>query len=502
MRRTALRQPSLWTILFGQLLLVFFFGALLACGSGPTGNDDNNDPGDGDAPPGEQILTVLYTADEHAQIEQSPASDGAARIMGLWMSAEGFDAEADNLILSGGNSWTGQIISTWFQGASVVEVMGAMNYGGQAIGSLEFQFGPDALRDRAAEAGFPLLSSNIRLKAGGGIPDFATPFSVRNVNGLKVGLIGLTPVTTPQSNVPTNTEDFDFRPYAESLNEWVPQVRAAGADLVLVLARICRQEMMEILPVARQLGVSMIGGSYCGETFAEVHDGVALLAPNWRFSEYGLLKIRVRKNSKEIVGITSEIKPNTGGAPLEEVKTIVEKWAHMAEEELNVPVGYVGAAIPNESVPLYNLVMDSWLHAYPGDIAMLNSGAIRTGFQAGEITKGAVVRMMPFENDIVKLELTGAEVVDCLQNSTILAGMSTRDGYLHSDGTPMKMDSTYHVLTTEFLHGSDQYRYKQYDPTPLATGIVYHLPTLLYLEALATSPDNPLDPFLDHDPRR
>ena len=165
-------------------------------------------------------------------------------------------------------------------------------------------------------------------------------------------------------------------------------------------------------------------------------------------------------------------------------------------------MGYVNDQIPNKSDVSYNLVMDSWLHAYPGDIAMLNSGAIRTGLQAGEITKGAVVRMMPFENDIVKLELTGAEVVDCLQPSTILAGMSTRDGFFHSDGTPMIMDSTYHVLTTEFLHGSDQYRYKQYDPTPLATGIVYHLPTLMYLEFLATSPGNPLDQFLDHDPRR
>jgi hypothetical protein len=80
--------------------------------------------------------------------------------------------------------------------------------------------------------------------------------------------------------------------------------------------------------------------------------------------------------------------------------------------------------------------------------------------------------------------------------------MSTVGGYFHSDGTTLKMDSTYLVLTTDFLQGSDNYRYKQYDATPTSTGILYSQPTLIYLEALGTSPENPLDPFLDFDPRR
>ena len=492
MRWIGLSHSSWWMILLGRLSLALALLGLPACGSSPTGNGD-----EGEAPPGEQILTVLYTADENANVLQE-----AAKLKGLWRSAEGFDARDDFLILSGGNSWTGRTISTWFRGASVVEIMGAMEYSGQAIGSHEFQFGPEALQDRSDEAAFPLLSSNIRLKAGGGVPDFATPFSIRDVHGLKVGLIGLTSLSTPQSNVPSHTEDFDFLPYVQALNEWVPKAQAAGADLVILISRLCRPELMEFLPVARQLGVSMVAGGFCGETFAEVSDGVALVAPGRRFASYGRVKIRVRKKSKEILGIQAELKPNTGGTPDEEVQVVVDKWTHMAEQELSKEVGYVNDAIPNESPTLYNLVMDSWLHAYPADIAMLNSGAIRQGLPAGDITKGAVVNMMPFENSLVELGLTGEEVVDCLQNSTILAGMTTVGGYFHSDGTPLKMDSTYHVLTTDFLHGQTQYNYHLYDSTPFPTGIVYSEPLLTYLEALSTTPDNPLDPFLDHDPRR
>ncbi len=100
------------------------------------------------------------------------------------------------------------------------------------------------------------------------------------------------------------------------------------------------------------------------------------------------------------------------------------------------------------------------------------------------------------------IQLTGAEVVECLTDDFIVAGMTTQGGYFHSDGTALKMDSTYHVLTTDFLHGQNNLKFKDFDPTAKATNLIYSEPTLIYLEALATSPGNPLDQFLDPNPRR
>ena len=107
---------------------------------------------------------------------------------------------------------------------------------------------------------------------------------------------------------------------------------------------------------------------------------------------------------------------------------MVQKWQSAAEAELSGVAGYVTTSTPNESSALFNLVMDVWLFAHPADIAMPNSGAIRQGIPAGDITKGTVLGMMPFENTIVALELTGSQVVDDLQNSTILSGMTTLGG--------------------------------------------------------------------------
>ena len=55
----------------------------------------------------------------------------------------------------------------------------------------------DGLRDRIRDADFPYVSANIRATASGAVPDFATPFVVEDVQGVRVGIVGLTTTTRP-----------------------------------------------------------------------------------------------------------------------------------------------------------------------------------------------------------------------------------------------------------------------------------------------------------------
>ena len=61
-------------------------------------------------------LTILYTNDEHGWFEETEYYDGAAGLVGLWKSEEGYDGSDNYLILSGGDMWTGAAASTWFEG--------------------------------------------------------------------------------------------------------------------------------------------------------------------------------------------------------------------------------------------------------------------------------------------------------------------------------------------------------------------------------------------------
>ncbi len=451
----------------------------------------------------ERTLVVLYTNDEHGWIEEGPETDGAAKLMGLWLTAEGYTETGDFLILSGGDNWTGPAISTWFQGQSTVDVMNAMGYDATTLGNHEFDFTVHGLRARIDQADFPFLASNIRTKGTNTSPDFATPFVIKDLNGIRVGLVGLASTSTPWTTFPAHVEDYDFIGYQEALQEWVPRAWGAGADLVVVMAHICYDEMLPLLPTIRELDVSVLTGGHCNEVVGEVRDDVALVIGGWQLARYGRVVIGFDEERREVTRLQSGVAQNSGGSPDPAVQAVVSTWQEAAATELSDVVGYAAAPVTNGSPALYNLVTDSWLFSYPtADIVLTNAGGIRQGIPAGDITKGTIVGILPFLNTLVELELTGSEVIDCLRSSTVVGGMSTVGGYFHSDGTPLKADSVYHVLTTDYLYSLDGQGFGLYDPTPYNTGITYFQPTVDYLEFLGTSSSDPLDGYLDHVPRR
>lgn len=154
-------------------------------------------------------IVVLYTNDEHGWMEGTGNADGAAELVGRWKQTEGYMPDSPYLILSGGDMWTGPAISTWFKDESMAEVMNKMNYSAAAIGNHEIDFKIEGLKEKIAQSTFPLLSANIREKATGDIPDFVQPYLVKEVNGVSVGIIGLTTTTTPVSTFPDYVKDYD-----------------------------------------------------------------------------------------------------------------------------------------------------------------------------------------------------------------------------------------------------------------------------------------------------
>jgi 2',3'-cyclic-nucleotide 2'-phosphodiesterase (5'-nucleotidase family) len=193
---------------------------------------------------------------------------------------------------------------------------------------------------------------------------------------------------------------------------------------------------------------------------------------------------------------------NFGGTADPAVESVVNSWEAATSQALGEVIGYTEVQIGRSSPEMHNLVTDSWLYNYPNaDIAITNSGGIRQAIEAGEITKGDIVGVLPFDNNILELRLTGQEVIDCLQNH-VVAGMTTSQGYRHSDGTAFNRDSVYSVLTTDYLYIQEDNFFQAYDPDPYYTEMNYHQPTVDYILSLNTDSSNPLDNYLDYTPRR
>ena len=101
----------------------------------------------------------------------------------------------------------------------------------------------------------------------------------------------------------------------------------------------------------------------------------------------------------------------------------------------------------------------------------------------------------------MELELTGQQLMDGIFN-LVIGGGSTITGFQLSDGTAIHPDSNYTVLTIDYLYARPDYHFQYDDPDPYRTGINYRQPVIDWIESLNTSASDPLNNYLDPNPRR
>jgi 2',3'-cyclic-nucleotide 2'-phosphodiesterase (5'-nucleotidase family) len=446
-------------------------------------------------------LTVLYTNDEHGWMEGMEEGEGAANLVGRWREVEDYSPDGPFLILSGGDMWTGPAISSWFDGQSMAEVMNTMGYSAAAVGNHEFDFGLDGLNQRAAESNFPFLSANIRYRNDGSFPTGIgiKPYTIVEVNEIDVGIIGLTTTRTPYTTNPANVSEFEFIDYEEALREIVPEVRAAGAELILVPAHICKDELVDLAGQISDLGIHMLGGGHCNELFAEEVDGIVLLEGGFHLTGYARVTFEFDTATSTVVEANYGINFNAGGPADPQVEEVVAHWKEEVDAELDQVIGYTESGIGRQSQEMHDLIMETWLIGYPAaGIAVTNLGGIRAAFRQGDMTLADVVGVLPFNNVIIEVQLTGSDLFRLLDEDRIAIGGAELSGgnwILKSSGEPIDPDQIYSVLVNDFMYaGGDSFKFlAESDPEGYNTAIDWRQPVIDWLVTQQSTAANPID---------
>ncbi len=448
-----------------------------------------------------RTLTILYTNDEHGWLAGVQPGQGAAELAGLWRAREGCAADADCLILSGGDLWTGPAVSTWFQGESMTEILNALHYDAAAVGNHEFDFGLGVLAARAAQADFPLVSANLRYADSGRSPTELgiQPFAVIEDAGWRIGVLGLTTQATRTATHPASIQGLEFLDYAAALREVAPQARAAGAQLLVAPGHLCRPEVEALVPVAAELGIALLGGGHCNELAAEVLDGVAVVTGGAHLASYAVVRLRLDAAGR-VLDVSAETQANAGGAPDPTVAAIAARWQAATEAELGVTIGYLAEAIPQRSQAMQDLVTYSWLWGVESaDFAVTNLGGLRADLPAGPVTLADILSVLPFDNVLVALELTGDQVIRTFGGRFDAARAAFYfDGHAwinENDGQPLDRDAVYTLLVNDFMYagGDDFGRLATLDPDAYNTAIDWRQPVIDWITAQGSSAENPLD---------
>lgn len=194
---------------------------------------------------GPTTITILQTSDLHTNLlpwdyyTGTVADWGLARVATLVKQERAKDP--DLLLLDSGDTIQGTPLGYYYARVDTKVVhpmaltMNALKYDAAAIGNHEFNYGLDTLNRWKSQLNFPLLSANTRKTDGG---EAFQPYVIKEVKGVKVGILGLTTPAIPNWEKPENIAGLKWDNPVETAKQYVPKMRAEGADIVVISQHI------------------------------------------------------------------------------------------------------------------------------------------------------------------------------------------------------------------------------------------------------------------------
>jgi 2',3'-cyclic-nucleotide 2'-phosphodiesterase (5'-nucleotidase family) len=301
-----------------------------------------------------------------------------------------------------------------------------------AFGNHEFDYGVDRILMQQAEANFPFLAVNIVEEATGKPPYWVTPSIVKQVNGVKVGIIGVEYELTPELVSAGATEGLLFLDPVKTARAESERLRKMGVRVQIVLYhdgatkganRIGTKpgEMWEGPLVDFALGMQgttvdvIMGGHTHRDANLTIGNILVLEGTNAGIS-YSVSQMVVHGGDVIWAGGANRTSVNLGVAQRPDVKEIVDDAEAETAVLRNQVIGTQAFDIRRAPSRLFesamgNMVADAMLDKYPGlDAAYTNSGGLRADLvcsppSAGEadceITWGEVFAVLPFGNRTV-----------------------------------------------------------------------------------------------------
>jgi len=442
-------------------------------------------------------IVLLYTNDVHGQVEPvSGRSGGLVNLVSLIENTREEDPER-TIVLDAGDAIQGTYVSNSGQGEVMIEAMNLAGYDAWTLGNHEFDFGQDALLARIAEANFPTLAANLYDKATG-LPWNVLPYTVVPAGAARVAVIGLAYPNTPGITRPANVEGLDFRPAVETMRALLPKV-LEESSLVVVLSHLGFDGDRELARALDGIDVIVGGHSHLSLTGPDVVNGTLIVSAGSKGQSLGRLEIQVDTGTGKVTGysrgglllaVGSDVSPRSG-----EAQALVDAALAEVAATKDRPVGKTVRALQparEGEFALGNLVVDGMREVGVGDggvadVAFHNNAGIRASLPKGTITYGQLYNVLPFDNQLIAMDLTGAQILRILEHSVSdragslqVSGLAFRFDFSNPVGRrvrevtigeePLDPSRTYRVVTIDYLaYGGDGFK-AFLDGTNLAYG--------------------------------
>jgi 5'-nucleotidase len=471
-----------------------------------------------------QILALNETHGQLVPLNREGRPAGGAGALAAYLQRE----ESENrrtLILDSGDFMQGPPISSFFQGESAVEVFNEMGVDAVAVGNHEFDWGRETLAARQKQSQFPFLAVNIVEERTGKPPEGIKPFLVRKLCGVRVGVIGVANPDTKSVTLPTATEGLEFLDRArtaQAVNAAVAELRAREVETIVVAAHqgLTTPTEGDLADLVTRLSqeIDLVVAGHIPLEFSTTINGIPVVQPFGNTRGYADVTLTVDPRTRDVVDVEATLDPTWVDeiTPDAEVQTIVDRYQAVIDEALGKTVGEAVTSVArdrNAESEMGNFVADAMRgHVAGVDFALTNAGGLRADIDAGPITLGEVYAVLPFNNTLVTMDLTGDQVRRALEEGyrpdrygvVQVSGLrwtvdpdapagSRVTAVTLPDGTPLDAAATYRVATNNFMAaGGDEFTTLTQGANTVDTGVDVVDTVVGYLER-----SSPVDPQVE-----
>lgn len=370
-------------------------------------------------------LTILQVNDTHSYLElhnelyygadgiRMGKAGGYARIQSL-VARIREEREGKVLFLDNGDSFHGTYEAVETKGACMVPVLNRLGLDAMTF-HWDIAYGPAALKDLGSQLSYPILAINVFRKDTKEL--FFEPYLMKEINGIKVGIIGIASNMVDKTMPPSYGEGLVFTLGKEELPGWIEKVKEEGAELVVMLSHLGFPQDVQMVKDVEGIDVCISGHTHNRLRAPEVVNGTYIIQSGSQGSFLGHMDLTLDENGisslrHELLDVSEDVPED------EEMKALVHRTMAPYREKLDARVGetlvdlHRGTSLES---PTDNLILSALLHVSGAEAAFSNGWRYGAPVPKGEVTLRDLYNIIPVNPPVSTVEMTGAEMYEMIE---------------------------------------------------------------------------------------
>ena len=411
-------------------------------------------------------LTVIHSNDVSGQLTRRGDRGGMAARVGLIRKLQASELA---IVLDAGNALGPNAMSRFDGGATMCAAMNRANYAAMTVGNHDLSLGWDVLEARQKEIDFPMLAANIVRKDGGTPP--LRGYTIVDADGVRVGIIGVLGPEVADKIDPGHLSGLRVGGPVKVVDSLAVVLREKKAHCVIVLAHMDETSALNFAREVEGIDLIVAGG------FSDLDRG--LQVPGLIRLVNGLTLVVTPSNGISVGRVVLHLSQDSGGGNMKvvdvvaeqiivgrsverdpEVEQLVNGLRQRYELVANQKIGRIAGKTYRDQGRIVTGLMRRYLNS---EVGIVNRGGLGLVPSNRVLKVGHIDHLVPFDDRLVKMKLTGAQLLSIVKRSQDALGEDAQlifSGLEKNtvNGRPIQKNESYRVVVVEFLaNGGDGY---------------------------------------------